>query len=127
MLAHERADSNPALCTRQAGCPSTCGAGGSCFSCPSTVQISTLAGSKDDVNDSPTINGFDCDGRCQTPYPTAGGVAYVDVWGTSQTINPYHRESRPLFVTRTRPMVYHRALAAHCAMRLRPSNPLRSS
>eukprot|EP00037_Helgoeca_nana_P026875 m.305097 g.305097 ORF g.305097 m.305097 type:complete len:382 (+) comp27337_c0_seq22:59-1204(+) len=91
MLAHERADSNPALCTRQAGCPSTCGAGGSCFSCPSTVQISTLAGSKDDVNDSPTINGFDCDGRCQTPYPTAGGVAYVDVWGTSQTINPYHR------------------------------------
>jgi hypothetical protein len=37
------------------------------------------------------INGKSCGGRCKLPGPSAGGVAYVGVWGVDQTISPYFR------------------------------------
>eukprot|EP00035_Acanthoeca_spectabilis_P011807 m.208435 g.208435 ORF g.208435 m.208435 type:complete len:921 (+) comp15453_c0_seq2:154-2916(+) len=71
------------------GCPSTCGNGGSCLTCPNNVQINTLTQFDNDVSTASSIGGTNCGGRCKIPFYTAGGVAWINVWGA--TINPFFR------------------------------------
>jgi len=74
------------------GCPSTCGNGGSCYTCPRNVQISLFAGSHKDVDTSSSIGGVTCpSGGCTFPGPTAGGIAYLNKWSASTKMNPYYR------------------------------------